>query len=471
MGKVIIVAGVVFAAIFPVLALAFDLAAFADGSAFSYAVSAGIGWEFHWRHISNRITVYLLAYVPSEALGAATGSARAAYGLYTLIFFSAPLAGLLATSWLDRTRGKVFTVACAVCTLAVLPLILPFPSELIFSHALFFPALALAQRDGGWRPALALTLVMCALLNTHEGAVILGALVVASTLLAFPKHALLLRAGAAFTLAFGVWLAIRVNVQPSDYVGTAIARAAMYFLMYENWGQRAVFWALSTAALTFALAYLANAMAGWRGVLTVITAGIGCAAAVFALVDPPVHGAQRYGVRIVVLTLLALAAGVASLAHARNERTGQWLLAHEPAWLTARLHRLAAPAVAALIVTFCLHVIEEARFMAAWRVYTNDVRALAMSDSSNPELGDSAFVSTQLLPTRRDEMWWNSTTLYLSIMLAPGFEPRRLVIDPAGGYFWLNCKSATASRDQYSPMPLAARTMVATFNCKNRPGA
>lgn len=471
MGKVIIFAGLALAAVFPVLALVFDLAAFADGSAFSYAVATGIGWDFHWRQIANRITVYLLAYVPSEALGAAAGSARAAYVLYTIIFYSAPLAGLLATVWIDRTRGKVFAMACAVCTLAVLPLILPFPSELVFSHALFFPALALANREGGWRVALALMIVMCALLNTHEGAVILGALVVASTLLALPARLPLLRALAVFALALALWLAIRITLQPGEYTGSAIARAAMYFLMFENWGQRAVFWALFAAAGSFALAYAAGAMAGRHGIAIAALASVVAVAAAFAIIDPPAHGAQRYGVRIVVLSLLALAAGVASLAHARSEGTGRWLLAFEPQWLGARLHRLTAPALAALIVTFALHVTEEARFISAWRTYIADVRALAMGDASDPQLGDAAYVSTQRLPARRDEMWWNSTTLYLSIMLAPGFEPMRLVIDPTGGYFWLNCKAATQSRDQYSPMPRSTRALVATFACKNRPGA
>jgi hypothetical protein len=65
-------------------------------------------------------------------------------------------------------------------------------------------------------------------------------------------------------------------------------------------------------------------------------------------------------------------------------------------------------------------------------------------------------------------MKWQTTTPYLSVLLAPGFLPARLVIDPTTGYFWLSCRLATASAKADLAIPRASRELIRTYECEHR---
>jgi hypothetical protein len=92
-----------------------------------------------------------------------------------------------------------------------------------------------------------------------------------------------------------------------------------------------------------------------------------------------------------------------------------------------------------------VYAVETTKFIAAWTNYKAAVRTLAVSTASDPELGDSLFVSSTRIEADLNRLSWNSTTPYLSVLLAPGFAPTRLVVDPAANYFWLSCKTAAAN--------------------------
>jgi hypothetical protein len=62
---------------------------------------------------------------------------------------------------------------------------------------------------------------------------------------------------------------------------------------------------------------------------------------------------------------------------------------------------------------------------------------------------------------------WFSTVEYLSVIVAD-FRPKRLVIDPAGNYFWLSCETATANVKATRAVPAAARDLVRVYSCLHR---
>jgi hypothetical protein len=63
---------------------------------------------------------------------------------------------------------------------------------------------------------------------------------------------------------------------------------------------------------------------------------------------------------------------------------------------------------------------------------------------------------------------WNSTTPYLSVLVAPGLQPARLVVDPDAGYFWLSCETATKSEYTSIAIPAESRRLVKQYACLHR---
>jgi hypothetical protein len=114
-----------------------------------------------------------------------------------------------------------------------------------------------------------------------------------------------------------------------------------------------------------------------------------------------------------------------------------------------------------------VHVIETEKFVAAWRQYRAAVAALAVSDQSDPALGDPRFVSSERMASGLNRLSWFSTTPYLSVIVAD-FRPNRLVIDPTGNYFWLSCATATANQRADRAVPEFARHLVRIYSCLHR---
>ena len=100
---------------------------------------------FHWHNIAGRFVVYLTSSVPGEIYVALTGDARGGITVYGLLFFAAPLAGLLATFAVDRSKGRVVSTFACGSTAGLCPLVFGFPTEMWVAHALFWPTLALAH--------------------------------------------------------------------------------------------------------------------------------------------------------------------------------------------------------------------------------------------------------------------------------------------------------------------------------------
>jgi hypothetical protein len=80
----------------------------------------------------------------------------------------------------------------------------------------------------------------------------------------------------------------------------------------------------------------------------------------------------------------------------------------------------------------------------------------------------SVFVSSSRIGAELNRLAWNSTTPYLSVLVAPRFELTRLVVDPDAGYFWLSCKTARQSEATSTAIPAAARRLVRIHGCLHR---
>ena len=114
-----------------------------------------------------------------------------------------------------------------------------------------------------------------------------------------------------------------------------------------------------------------------------------------------------------------------------------------------------------------IHAIETGKFVASWSDYRNAIAALAMSSKSDPALGDPRFVSAERISPALTPLSWFSTIPYLSIILS-NFSPNRLVIDPAGNYFWLSCGAATRNKDAELVVPAQTRELVRDYSCLHR---
>jgi hypothetical protein len=137
--------------------------------------------------------------------------------------------------------------------------------------------------------------------------------------------------------------------------------------------------------------------------------------------------------------------------------------------MTLLARRASAAAIAgAVTLTLLVHAVETAKFVGAWTEYRTALRALASGPASDPGLGDPRFVSAARLGPGLNRLSWNSTTPFLSVLVAPGFAPARLVIDPAANYFWLTCPEATASEAAARAIPRESRALVRAHACLHR---
>jgi hypothetical protein len=178
----------------------------------------------------------------------------------------------------------------------------------------------------------------------------------------------------------------------------------------------------------------------------------------------------RYELRTVLLIVTPVLAIVAAV-HAMREEEGR----KSPFPFLARLastmeKRLDARIIlGAIFLALLVHVVETAKFVSAWTGYKEAVRMLASGTESDPALGDPAFVSSKRIPADLNRLAWNSTTPYLSVLVAPGLAPARLVIDPDTGYFWLSCETAKRSEQTSIALPLRARELIQRYSCLHRP--
>ena len=467
--RLVIAAGCAAALLFILVGLVFQLQTYGDGSIFSYAVATREVWAFHWHNIATRLATYALTLAPGEIVVAVTGSPSAGVFVYGLCLFAAPLLSLAATFALDRAPRRPYFVTACASTALLAPLCFGFPTEMWIAHAVFWPAFACAMTLPVSASSIALLAALtAALVLSHEGGLVLGFGIVVATALRGLRDARFLRAIACFGLAVGVWAAVNRFAQPDAYFGEVRLRAASEFFEPRIFASPLLLLLMATLfGYGVVCALLSRVVARRAPLLASLV--VACALCLWwVLFDRALHADNRYYLRTVLLIGTCAFAALVGLMQLARE---QGIVARAPR-LVRSLDALRAPSVAraaigAVALVALVHVVETAKFVRGFSAYRASVKALALGAVADPVLGAPFLVSARRIGDDLNRLSWFSTTPYLSALVAD-LRPRRLVVDPAGNYFWLSCATATEAALEPRVAPKETRDMIRVYSCLHR---
>ncbi|MBV9564190.1 MAG: hypothetical protein JOY90_27660 [Bradyrhizobium sp.] len=464
----IIGSGLGWSVAFVLIALLHQLELYGDGAMFSYAVAVQDVWAFHWHNISGRSSVFLLSLLPAETIVGLTGKPWTGIIAYGFLFYVAPLVGLLLTFAADRSRGRFIFLGACGSTALLCPLIFGFPTEMCMAHALFWPVLAVchyAKRT--WSGAALVFFAELALAFTHEGALVLLAAIVATLAPRGLRDAAFVRAAISFIIVLALAFISKIVLPPDDYYAGVLRRAALHFFDPDIFKVEVVILSLASLAAYGIILAALSLVSPARASLYSVGILLAILSFYWLRFDHSVLASSRYYLR----TALVIGTPILGAAAALAAMTGDGLVLARFAKLQ---HALTSPSDltlrawgGAFLVVLVIHVVETEKFVAAWTSYRAAIAALATGQASDPRLGDSRFVSSQRISPGLAPLAWFSTIPYLSV-IATDFSPNRLVIDPAGNYFWLSCATATANRDAARVVPVEARELVRTYSCLHR---
>src|SRR3954462_610708 len=297
--------GLCWALAFAVIAANYELQLYADGAMFSYAVAVQDVWAFHWHNISGRMSVFLLTLLPAEVLVALTGSPSAGILVYGLLFYLAPLAGLIGTLAADRSRNRIIFVYACCSTALLCPLIFGFPTEMWLAHAMFWPTLAVTRYASRTVGGTALVFVMLLTLAfTHEGALVLTfSIVVMLTLRGF-RDASFLRAAAILIVVLAASAAVKIMIPPDEYYADALMRAALHFFDPAIFQVNIVALLFTTIAAYAVLLLVLSKLAAERAYLYAAVIVTMALAIYWLWLDHAIHASSRYYLRtaLVIVT-------------------------------------------------------------------------------------------------------------------------------------------------------------------------
>jgi hypothetical protein len=460
--------GLCWAVTFLVIALFYQLELYGDGAMFSYAVAVRDVWAFHWHNISGRTSVFLLTLLPAEALVRITGNPWTGIIAYGLLFYISPLMGLALTYATDRSPGRIIFVYACASTALLCPLIFGFPTEMWLAHAIFWPALALSHYA---KPTSAGTFLVFAawllLAFTHEGALVLLLAIAATLTPRGLSSTTFVRAAISLTIIVILAAAAKIVLPPDDYYADAFLRAALHFFDLEIFKVGFVL-ILLTAVVAYGAILIPLSIWLPRGAC-IVALGLllGLLSIYWLCFDHSIHASSRYYLRTVLVIATPLLGALAAITAMASEG----IVLNRLARLRHTLIPPPAGTLCALasifLVVNLIHAIETGKFVASWIDYRDAIAALAMGSKSDPALGDPRFVSTEQISPTLAPLSWFSTIPYLSIILS-NFSPNRLVIDPAGNYFWLSCGTATRNKDAELAVPVQTRELVRVYSCLHR---
>jgi hypothetical protein len=468
----VIVAGVCWSVLFVVIGLRHELYMYADGSIFSYAVAVQDAWAFHWHNISGRLFVYLFSCLPAETYIALTRDARGGIAIYGFLFFAAQLLGLAATWAADRSRRRIIFCFACLSTACLCPLVFSFPTEMWMAHSLFWPTLAICHYARAGLAGIALEFAaLLALVFTHEGALIFAVVILSTLLLRGSRDAAFRRAAGVFLVVVPIWAVVKVALPPDDYVGTALRTAMLHAFDITILTGDLVLLLLGALA-GYGIAFLLFRRLAPASAHVYAAGMVAVALAVHWMwFDHTLHADNRYYLRTVILLATpAFGALAALLALDAEGRLKLPVAAAIAPRLIAVLTGEMAPRVAAgaFLLVMLVHAVETAKFVTAWTSYKDEVRMLATGTASDPALGDPRFVSSEHISADGNRLAWSSTTHFLSVLVAPGLAPARLVVDPQEHYFWLSCATATANEAADRAVPVESRRLVRVHACQHR---
>jgi len=465
--RLIIASGLCWSVAFVVIALYYRLELYGDGAMFSYAVAVQDVWAFHWHNISGRTSVFLLTLLPAETLVGITGDPWVGIIAYGFLFYVAPLAGLVATFAADRSPGRlIFVYACA-STALLCPLIFGFPTEMWLGHAMFWPTLALSHYARATLLWAALVFAAWLVLAfTHEGAflLLLGML---ATLAPRGLWNTPFRRGVANLLVISILaVASKIFLPPDEYYADAFVRAALHFFDPAVFRVAIVVELLAAVIVYAAMLGLISIWLPKRACIYALSILLALLCIYWLRFDQSVHASSRYYLRtalVIATPLLGVMAAFAAITREAIVPDPLAKLQRIPISFRESLCALASILVAVNLI----HVVETGKFVTAWSRYRDAIATLALSQGSDPALGHSLFVSSRRVPPDLAPLEWFSTIPYLSVILL-NFQPNRLVIDPAGSYFWLSCATATQNAERKLAVPVHTRELIRTYSCLHR---
>lgn len=478
---VAVVVGLAWSALFVIVGVLAQLQFYGDGAIFSYAVAVEDAWAFHWHNIPGRAFVYVFASAPAEAYIHLTHDANGGLNLYGFLFFAAPLLGLIATFAADRSKDRIITSFACASTAVLCPLVFGFPTEVWMAHALFWPTLAVCQYARRGIAGTALVFVaLLALVFSYDGALIFAVAIVATLVLRGARNAAFIRAGLCLLVVAAIWIAVRVAVPADSYDAPVLARAAAHVFdlgIFTSDLAMLLFGALVSYGVLLCIFQFPQPANGFAYATVLVALGL---AAYWFWFDRGLHAESRYYMRTVVLIAVPVLGGfAAAYAHDSDcddsdgdDSDGDLALRLPSASRVLSMlwsEEAARAAIGALLLVTLVHAVETAKFVAVWQNYKTAVRSLAMGTASDPALGDPRFVSSVRIPADLDRVSWFSTTPFLSVLLAPGFAPTRLVMDPrVDNYFWLTCAIATENETADRAIPVESRRLVRVHACLHR---
>jgi hypothetical protein len=466
----VIAAGVSASILFVVIGLGYELQLYADGSIFSYAVAVQDAWAFHWHNISGRLFVYLFCYLPAETYVGLTGDARGGIDIYGLLFFGSQAMGLAATYAADRSQGRIIFCAACISVAGLCPLVFGYPTEMWMAHALFWPTLAVChyarQGIGGTTMVSA---ALTALVFTHEGAIVFAAAIMATLLLRGTQDFAFRRAAAALLGVMAAWALVKTSLRPDANFSSILVSVALNSIDINNF-TCGLFKLLAVTLAGYGGAYLAfRRLTSANNAQATAVALVAVALSAYWLwFDHALHADNRYYLRTALLVGTPILGAVAMFRALNAEGRLNFPLPFLSQIKALMARDPSGPAVGALCLVLLVHGMETSKFITAWKGYKSAVQSLAMGADSNPTLGDARFVSATRVVSALDRLSWPSTTPYLSVLVAPAFAPKRLVVDPRANYFWTSCETAAANASAERAVPADGRLLIRSHACLRR---
>jgi hypothetical protein len=453
---------------FVAIAIPCRLELYGDGAMFSYAVAVQDVWAFHWHNISGRAAVFVLSLLPAETIVAITGDPWAGIITYGLLFYISPLIGLILTFLADRSQGRFFFFYACCSTAVLCPLVFGFPTEMWLAQAIFWPALTVSHYAkpsvAGWILVFAAQL---ALAFTHEGALALLFVIAATVALRGLRSPSFRRAMIVLFSILILAAASKVVLPPDDYYAGVLLRAALHFFDLEIFKVEVVLLLLAALVAYGVILAAISRFSPERAWLYALGITLLMLAVYWSRFDHSVHASSRYYLRTALVLFIPVFATIAALSAMVGDGSILRPIARLQRSLVSPGDETVRRLGAAFAIVTLIQMVETGKFVAAWSAYRTEVAALATGHESDPSLGDPRFVSSDRMSPRFSALSWFSTTPYLSAILA-NFRPNRLVIDPAGNYFWLSCETATKNRDADRAVPVQTRELVRVYSCLHR---
>ena len=384
--------------------------------------------------------------------------------------FSAPLLGLLLTMAADRTSGRVIFGYACLSTACLCPLVFGAPTEMWMAHALFWPVLAVCLcAPANLRGMAAVFFGLLALVFTHEGAVVLAAAILFAVFLRGGRDAVFGRALGVFVAAMTVWLLVKITIRPDDYIAGVLAAAAYKFIDIRNLAEPAFLLLLAALAGYGIAVVLLRKLSPAKAQFYAACACAAALAVYWVWFDRSLLAEARYNLRTVLL-IATPALGVLAVMQAMHEDERRKSPFPFLAQVAGAVEKSLNPRLifGAILLTMLVYTVETSKFVRAWIDYKAAVRTLATGTGSDPALGNPLFVSSRRLGAELNRLAWTSTTPYLSVLVAPGLAPTRLVVDPDTGYFWLSCETATKSKRTSTAIPAEGRRLIRLYACLHR---